>query len=86
MHERLPGFCAEAWRSARRDGQSGSRWRTEIRNSPKVAYLGQQTVQGGLISDRAGDDSFLPVAGDLEVLEPAGPPSVEDAFDADLVA
>jgi len=86
MHERLPGFL----RGGRAVGQA--RWSIWIevayrdQEQPEVAYLSQQTVQGGLIGDRAGDDSFLPVAGDLEVLEPAGPPSVEDAFDADLVA
>ena len=47
---------------------------------PEVAYLGQQSVQGGLIGDRACDDGVLPVAADLEVLEPGGPPPVEDAL------
>jgi hypothetical protein len=47
---------------------------------PEVAYLGQQPVQGGLIGERAGDDGFFPGAGDLEVLEPGGPPAVENAL------
>jgi hypothetical protein len=45
---------------------------------PEVAYLGQQPVQGSLIGDRADDDGVLPVAADLQVLEPGGPPPVED--------
>jgi len=53
---------------------------------PQVAYLGQHAVQGSLIGERACDDGFLAVAGDLEILEPGGPPPVEDAFDPDLVA
>ena len=53
---------------------------------PEVANLGQQPVEGSLIGERAGDDGFLPVAGDLEVLESCGPPPVEDALDPDLVA
>jgi len=53
---------------------------------PEVADLGQQPVQGGLVGDRAADDGLLPVAGDLEVLEPGGPPLVEDALDPDLSA
>jgi hypothetical protein len=52
---------------------------------PEVTHLGQQPVQGGLISDRAGNDGFLPIAADVEVLEPGGPPPVEDPLDPDLV-
>src|SRR5207244_4227332 len=53
---------------------------------PEVADLVQQPVEGGLIGDRACDDGFLPVAADLEILEPGSPPPVEDALDPDLVA
>jgi hypothetical protein len=48
---------------------------------PEVANLGQQPVQSSLIGDRAGDHGFLPVAADLQALEPGGPPPVEDACD-----
>src|SRR5437763_14379802 len=69
----------------------GARWSVWIevayrdQEQPEVAYLGQQPVQGGLIGDRARDDGFLPVAADLEVLEPGGPPPAEDALAPDLV-
>ena len=52
-------------------------WRTEI---------SQQAVQRRLIGDRARDDGLVPVGADLETLEPASPPPVQDALDPDLVA
>ena len=78
-------------RGGRGCGGRGPRWSIWIevayrdQEQPEIAYLGQQPVQGGLISDRACDDGFFPVAADLEVLEPGGPPPVEDALDPDLV-
>jgi len=74
-----------------RPGGGHARWSIWIevayrdQEQPEIAYLGQQPVQGGLIGDRACDDGFFPVAADLEVLEPGGPPPVEDALDPDLV-
>jgi hypothetical protein len=38
----------------------------------------QQTVQGGLIDDRAGDDRLVVVAVDRQALEPGRPALVED--------
>src|SRR5262249_59028191 len=73
-------------------GAGDARWSIWIevayrdQEQPEVANLRQQPVQGGLIGDRARDDGFFPVAADLEILEPGGPPPVEDALDPDLVA
>src|SRR6266567_2853050 len=52
---------------------------------PKVADLGQQPVQRGLVSEQAEDDCLLAVAADLQAVEPGGPSAVQDARDADLI-
>src|SRR5215472_101650 len=88
----MTGCMICSWRFQRGRPGGDARWSIWIevayrdQEQPEVAYLGQQSVQGGLIGDRACDDGFFPVAGDLEVLEPGGPPLVEDALDPDLVA
>jgi hypothetical protein len=52
---------------------------------PEVTDFGQQSVQGGQVSEQAGDDRLLAVAADLKAVEPGGPPAVKDALDTDLV-
>ena len=51
-----------------------------------MPYLGQQPVQGSLISDQARDDGFVPIATDQEILEPDSPAPVDDARDPDLAS
>ena len=53
---------------------------------PEVAELVQQSVQRGLVGDRAAEDGGAVVGvGEVEVVEPGGPAVVEPALDADLV-
>src|SRR5262249_44502054 len=51
----------------------------------KVADLDQQPVERGLVGEHAEDDRLLPLALDLQAIEPGGPPAVQDARDADLI-
>jgi len=52
---------------------------------PEVADLGQQPVQGGLVSDQAANHRLLALAADLQAAEPRGPPHVQDTRHADLI-